>query len=653
MIVSDNRLTADITGTHSQTAAKSGTESTDALHAKAGAEGTQAGSLNGTQIPDETRMLARLLSENYSGGGDTYSSTIAKALKEAGLAQTPLNLSVASLLLDNGLSIGRDSIRNMLTGISSHPDTPARTLIDMAKAGIALTDDNVSLVRDFNEHSSIVSRDIGELADMIEGLLSDPAVPDALDSAIRSIVYETVTSAQESDANPSSALPGQNAPAAGDIPSEQTDPQAAGTQTATAPATARSAGESAAPSVPVSENEASPAALNAVQPQSASSAAPSGAADPVSGSISNIANAPSEEAEQAQAAAGTPEGQVNPATSAPALSGAVMHNAYASSEAAVPHQHSAPSYRIVTGTDKTLMSNDSQTSSQDGAFSRPSFTGPAQSQAYARLQPGASAPEPVNDAKALDSLWEDLSSANMESAQEAGGVFENAMEGSPDRTGLHRLLSDEFKAMSPAELKKALKNALSLSSGKLNKDGIKELYKRTYEFLDKLKNINDDSRTGQELSDRSSHAQKELETLYRLNQMYPHFELPLKLTDKDAEAGLYVYARNRGREQSKGTTALLHLNMPSLGQVDVHLKLDGRNLSARFYSEESVGALLQDNLPALNEKLEAKDYLLNASFSPASDLQSDTKDEEESPVIRLSNTSAPTPDTKYNFDTKA
>ena len=93
--------------------------------------------------------------------------------------------------------------------------------------------------------------------------------------------------------------------------------------------------------------------------------------------------------------------------------------------------------------------------------------------------------------------------------------------------------------------------------------------------------------------------------------------------------------------------------MPNLGPVDIHLELTDRNLNARFYSEEPAGEMLKDNVEELNDKLEAKNYLLNATFSPAQKLKEDAAEDAAGSMAASSNGAAPSAETKYNFDTKA
>ena len=172
----------------------------------------------------DDRQLMKLLSQDYHSGMATYSSTIGKALTEAGLAQNARNYQIASLLLDSGLSISKDSIRGMVTEAGAYPDTPVSVLIDMQKAGIEINPENIKIVQDFTDHSNSVSAEINEIADLIETILSDPGTSAELDTAIRLAVYDAVQAANES----AQATPGNISEALAHISgSDSADAQAA------------------------------------------------------------------------------------------------------------------------------------------------------------------------------------------------------------------------------------------------------------------------------------------------------------------------------------------------------------------------------------------------------------------------------------------
>ena len=133
--------------------------------------------------------------------------------------------------------------------------------------------------------------------------------------------------------------------------------------------------------------------------------------------------------------------------------------------------------------------------------------------------------------------------------------------------------------------------------------------------------------------------------------MYPHFELPIKFESGEGQSGLYVYANKRASQiKADRTSALLHLNMPNLGQVDIHLELNGKNLGMRFYSDDDAKAALRGNISELNDKLRSMDYSVSSSFNPR---EKEAADEAKLPVTSKEKTNESDTGKRYNFDIRA
>ena len=77
----------------------------------------------------------------------------------------------------------------------------------------------------------------------------------------------------------------------------------------------------------------------------------------------------------------------------------------------------------------------------------------------------------------------------------------------------------------------------------------------------------------------------------QLNHQMIYAQMPLRLSNQNANSELYVYADKRKLMQKKdGVSVMLHLDMDHLGQTDVKIDLKGSHVNARFYfnDEESV-----------------------------------------------------------------
>lgn len=112
-----------------------------------------------------------------------------------------------------------------------------------------------------------------------------------------------------------------------------------------------------------------------------------------------------------------------------------------------------------------------------------------------------------------------------------------------------------------------------------------------------------------------------LDFMNQLNQMFQYVQLPLQMAGQNANGDLYVY-RNKNKKMSEdgSVSAILHLDMESLGPVDVYVKLKDTRVTTNFYvADDSVIELLNDNIHILSERLEKRGYTMSANMMLHSD----------------------------------
>lgn len=103
-----------------------------------------------------------------------------------------------------------------------------------------------------------------------------------------------------------------------------------------------------------------------------------------------------------------------------------------------------------------------------------------------------------------------------------------------------------------------------------------------------------------------------MQFMEQLNNQMIYAQMPLKLSNQNANSELYVYADKRKLAQKKdGISVMLHLDMDNLGQTDVHVTLTGSNVNARFYlnDQESVD-IVADNISQLAKQLADRGFSL-------------------------------------------
>ena len=95
------------------------------------------------------------------------------------------------------------------------------------------------------------------------------------------------------------------------------------------------------------------------------------------------------------------------------------------------------------------------------------------------------------------------------------------------------------------------------------------------------------------------------------NQMF-YAQMPLQLSNQNANSELYVYADKRKlMEKKDGISVMLHLDMDHLGMTDIKVTLTGTNVNARFYlnDQESVD-IVADNMGQLAKQLGERGFSL-------------------------------------------
>ena len=144
-----------------------------------------------------------------------------------------------------------------------------------------------------------------------------------------------------------------------------------------------------------------------------------------------------------------------------------------------------------------------------------------------------------------------------------------------------------------------------------SKEYVREFYERLDEQMGKLQELiktagKEDSTLGREVSTVKSNIQ----FMNQINELYHYVQLPIKMNDEHANGDLYVYKRKNAKTGEDGKlTALLHLSMPTLGNMDIFLSLEEGRLSTRFCLEkEEMIDFIESNIDRLNERLMKKGY---------------------------------------------
>ncbi len=548
--------------------------------ASSGAAETAASA--GAAAADE--LMEQLMDDRNAAHTQSATATVLQALKAAGLAESNANIALANALIENNLSISRESLRYFAAQAKAYPESGLDALMAMARADIPVNAESVATVNEFMNNGMVMTSDVNALADMIETVLSDPTTSPELADSIRQAVFEAVydsvnetntaaadTAAQAAAETPSGAQQAQGA--------EANAAQAANAQAAANSAAANTAGTAAA----------TPGAVAASGAQMAGMAGAAPAIQPETMPYRTVATSADNITKDATAGPGS-DGAGS------SLSGALSGMENGQGEA--------------LGSDGQALAGAARPGAEtiaSGENLPPDAVDMANSEIMSfRLHEDISGRNDYNF-RDFDELANALASQADEAAESSAETAKAEIPRMPEA----------FRQLSAKDVKQLLKNSLSTSPEKLSKENIRALYKRTTDFFEKVKEAAEQDGSHSALASKASQAQRDTSMLNALNRMYPHIELPLKLQNENAEGGLYVYTNRSGHARTDGhVTALLHLNMPNLGLIDIHLDLADTSLGMNYYCEEDAGRLLSGDISALRGDLERLGYTVRTRFNP-------------------------------------
>lgn len=149
-------------------------------------------------------------------------------------------------------------------------------------------------------------------------------------------------------------------------------------------------------------------------------------------------------------------------------------------------------------------------------------------------------------------------------------------------------------------------------------DYVKEFYEQLDTKMDKLQDLlKNVGKENSSLSKEVSTVKSNIQFMNQINEMYHYVQLPIKMNNAQAKGDLYVYKRKQAKSGDDGKlTALLHLSMPTLGNMDVFLSLENGKLSTRFCMEkEEMIDFIEAHIDQLNERLMKKGYQVQTNVT--------------------------------------
>ena len=198
---------------------------------------------------------------------------------------------------------------------------------------------------------------------------------------------------------------------------------------------------------------------------------------------------------------------------------------------------------------------------------------------------------------------------------ELGRLVKDGRLSTEQKNGILELLKDnEFLE----NLKKGLTEKFLLTPDEVGEDGqVEKLYERLDSQLSRMNQaLQGMAKENPALSQSIQNLSSNVEFMNQLNQMFTYVQLPLKLSGQEAAGELYVYTNKKNLAKKDGqVSALLHLDLEHLGEIDIHVSLRDSHVSTKFcLSDEKALDLVAVNIDTLNQRLMKRGYSVDASF---------------------------------------
>lgn len=175
------------------------------------------------------------------------------------------------------------------------------------------------------------------------------------------------------------------------------------------------------------------------------------------------------------------------------------------------------------------------------------------------------------------------------------------------------LHSKEFQTV----VKAAIEEQLLLKPEQLNKENVQEYYQKlNQKMLQFTEMIHQLGKEDTSTMKNTNAIRQNIEYINQLNQLYSYIQLPVKLTNQNLHSELYVLTKKKKlRGHGSAFTALLHLDMEVLGSMDIYITMEKKKVSARFYlQQEDIAEFLKERSEVLIKQLEEKGFLVKAEF---------------------------------------
>lgn len=499
----------------------------------------------------------------YTELGNVSNPILLNALSAAQVPATDRTLVMVDTMMQEQMSIGRQSVLDMAKLVGANPDANVQTIVQMTKLGLPVTEE---MAAQFENYLSDRQALVGEM-DLAAGhmmeLLSDEALsPETAFSLYGKMLDIFMPGAEAADAGVTAAA-GQESSAA----------------EAGAGAIAEAVGQ---------ENAATVAEAEAGAP----TAAEQGTA---------AASAVAEEAGAASTAETAGQGATAEAEAGVGVTAELTYGRTAETPGTVGEllskeqiEHLGKMLRNIPaliGNEEIFAGGEQEEVFVDTL----SEEGPEVAKLMAQEE--AAQEQPVlNEKLTAEQFLQKLGRALAQNGGFGFAGMQKLFAGKEFQTIFRSVIEKQW-LLQPEELKQEHK--------------VSGLYERLEQQLSQMEEaVRATGSTQNTFLQTASQIHGNLEFMNQMNQIYHYVQLPLKMSGQNANGELYVYANRKNlRDPDAELTAFLHLDMEQLGSTDVSVRMQNRSVRTNFYLEDDASYdLVEKHLEVLNKRLKSKGY---------------------------------------------
>lgn len=499
----------------------------------------------------------------YTELGNVSNPILLNALSAAQVPATDRTLVMVDTMMQEQMSIGRQSILDMAKLVGANPDANVQTIVQMTKLGLPVTEE---MAAQFENYLSDRQALVGEM-DLAAGHMMELLSDEALSPETAFSLYEKMLDI---------FMPGAEAADAGVTAAAEQESSAA---EAGAGVMAEAAGQ---------ENAATVAEAEAGAPTAAEqgTAAASAVAEEA-GAASTAETAGQGAAAEAETGVGaTAELTYGRTAETPGTVGELL------SKEQIEHLGKMlRNIPALIGNEEIFAGGEQEKVFVDTL----SEEGPEVAKLMAQEEAAQEQPA-LNEKLTAEQFLQKLGRALAQNGGFGFAGMQKLFAGKEFQTIFRSVIEKQW-LLQPEELKQEHK--------------VSGLYERLEQQLSQMEEaVRATGSTQNTFLQTASQVHGNLEFMNQMNQIYHYVQLPLKMSGQNANGELYVYANRKNlRDPDAELTAFLHLDMEQLGSTDVSVRMQNRSVRTNFYLEDDASYdLVEKHLEVLNKRLKSKGY---------------------------------------------